>query len=125
MERRQIDELAKRGLDVGVKLHRGAEALAAVDDAVADRLGRRHPGDGVAYRVDVDRTPLDGDVRRRDDLVRLADQSELDAARSRVDDEDPQVSGYAGSPPVTRSAASAPGQIQSRTSGGSSPTSRV
>jgi hypothetical protein len=80
-----------------------AEALAAVDDPVPD--GVRAPELGQRL---VEPGGVGAQVRGALEVVVGAEQPQLQAARSRVDDENPQN-----------------GQTQSRTSGGSSPCSRV
>ena len=114
MERRQVHKLAQCRLDLGIDPHRLAEPLAAVDDPVPDRIGVGEPVlERAAQLVVIYRSARGGQLPLRERLVIGPQQRQLDAARARIDDQDPQT------------AAQAPGQVQSRTSGRSSPTSRV
>ena len=82
MKRGQWDQPLERRHDGIVDAHRVAEDVAAVDDAVADRVEtRRHV------------------VERLDRLRALAavDECQLEARRARVDDEDAIQNGQAQS----------------------------
>ena len=62
-----------------------AEALAAVHDAMADSVGPWHLGERRAERAGV----VGGQVALGLELVSRPEQPQLQAARARVDDEDP------------------------------------
>ena len=96
VKRRELDQLPQRRLDLVVDHDRFAKPGPAVDDAMGN------PGK-VARRV----------VERQNRLSRdaAANDRELQARRAGVDDED--------------RACAQPGQVQLRTSGWSSPCSRV
>ena len=106
VQRRQRGQLLQGAGDLVVDHRRRAEALAAVHDPVAGRVG-------VTERVERGADVVAGrQVARAEQLVAVAEQPQLEAARAGVDDQDahPRQS---------------PGSLQSRTSGGSSPCARV
>jgi hypothetical protein len=104
MERRELDQLCELVDHFLVEHHGGAELGAAVHDAVTDRVRTAEP---VNRRVDVEGGGPrggSGEILGSEQLIVLPDQSELQAARARVDDQNSQK-----------------GQTQSRTSSMSSP----
>ena len=108
VERRELGEVAKRGLDGLVDHHRLTEALAAVDDAVSRHVGwRRQLPERRRDGIVVHGCTRCLELARPELGVVGADEGELEAAGAGVGYED------------------AHGHRQSRTSGGSSPCSRV
>ena len=109
-----LDRAAHRGIDDCRRL----QVRTAVHDAVADGINpgqavqERGEGGGGSAGIPVP------DFGGGQDLIRRIEQAQLEAARPRVDDEDVHQAGPAGD-------AAGPGQVQSRTSGMSSPCSRV
>ncbi len=86
VQRREVAELAQRRLDVRVDPHGRGEALAAVDDAMADGV---RVGQAIAERA-AQRADLDGPARRfdlagRDGAVLAVEQRQLQRARAGVD----------------------------------------
>ena len=120
---RSVSCSSARG-DLVVDQHRAGEPLAAVDDPVHDRLGVIET---VAQRrLELRRIDLRArslELTLGEDPVVVGDQAELERARAGVDGEDR----HAALSQLTSGAAGggAPVQVQSRTSGGSSPNSRV
>src|SRR5436190_13951376 len=100
MERRELGERSELAHHVVVDPYRVAEARSSMHHAVADGFDR--PPERRRHLV------RPGQVVRLEQLVAVAEHPELQAARAGVHDEDVQD-----------------GQAQSRTSGMSSPCSRV
>jgi hypothetical protein len=103
VKRSEGDQVAQRLGDFFVDRHRLAEALAAVDDPVPD--GVRAPELGERR---IEARGVGRQVAAAEQLVSGTEQPQLEAARSGVDDQNPQN-----------------GQTQSRTCSGSSPCARV
>jgi hypothetical protein len=96
----------QRGGHLVVDHRRCAEPLPAVHDAVPRRVGR---AERVERRADI----LAGlEIAGAERLVAVAEQPQPEAARAGVDHKDAHARQF-------------PGSLQSRTSGGSSPCSRV
>ena len=64
-------------------------ARSAVDDPVADGVDRPEPADGARHGGGVGQPAGRGQVRRPHDPIVRVEHPELQAARARVDDEDP------------------------------------
>ena len=99
------------------------EALAAVDDPVADDVGigrtrRRAPHAAPAGST----AAAERELARRERPVVAVEQRQLEAARPGVDHQHAHARAL---PAAAGVSAGTPGQVQSRTSGGSSPSSRV
>ena len=107
--------------------HRLAKALAPVDDPVPSHVGvaRAAPRERPP-RHRARPPPAAPRARAPRARCRRVEQRELQAARPGVGDEHAHVPGQPGTPRAGSGARGAPpGHVQSRTSGGSSPCSRV
>ena len=124
VKRSELRELVERGDDRSVEEDRALEALAAVDDPVRDDVGvaeltRERLGELVRRRA----------ATRGSASSRAASDSSSPPSSESLTLLDPALTastriGSGRTPPSVRRAAVS-GHFQSRTSGGSSPTSRV
>ena len=120
----EVGELAHGRRDVGVDPHSFAEALASVDDPVADRVGLPQRVKCRAQLIRVHLRARRPELPRGDRRVLAVEQHELEAAGAGVDDQDAHRPAYACASCSVPGLLGA-GQHQSVTSGGSSPCSRV
>ena len=127
MKRRERRQLAELGLDVLVDDHRIAKALASVNDPVpGDVGGGGQLGESGRHDVGLDHSARCRELTRPELAVVRVEQRQLQAARPGVHHQHAHVWRYPGTPRAGSSRAdSPPGHVQSRTSGGSSPCSRV
>ena len=89
VQRRQRCEIPQRLDDLGVEAHRSGEPRAAVDHAVGDRVRAAHAVERLAELLGVGPPGGGRELRAREQLVVVAEESQLERARARVDGEDP------------------------------------
>src|SRR5664280_206781 len=130
MQRSQGGQLAHIGLHLGADPHGRAKALAAVHDAMSDRLSiAERRVQRLTQRALVDLRLRRGQLALAEHRITAIQQRELEAARARVDDEHAHRAHARSLGPCSCESpgegSPEPGQVHSRSCAESSPCSRV